>query len=72
MRMLSFPIFSKSQQPLAREISVILIVKILLLLLLWWLFFQVPESRRIHTPQVSTHVVGATNVVLPPAKESSP
>lgn len=46
------------QQSLAREITLVLMFKIVMITLLWWMFFHVPDTLHIDTPQVSAHVVG--------------
>ncbi len=58
------------QQSLAREITLILVLKVILITLLWWAFFHVPDTRRIHTPQVSAHVVGPALSPLHPSEET--
>jgi len=46
------------QQPLTREIALVLAVKIALIFALWWAFFDVPDTARVGAAQVSAHVAG--------------
>lgn len=63
MRTLSIDETAWWQHPLVREIAVILAIKIAIIFALWWAFFDLPDTQRINTTQVSTHVVGA---IAPP------
>lgn len=45
---------------LVREIALALAVKIVLIFTLWWMFFDLPDSQRINTPEVDSHLVGTS------------
>jgi hypothetical protein len=47
------------RHPLAREIAVVLAVKLALLFLLWWLFFDLPADRQVDTDDVRTFITGS-------------
>jgi hypothetical protein len=70
--MRTLPVYNNAwwQQPLVREIAVILAVKIALIFLLWWLFFHLPDAQRINTTQVSAHLAGPSTSSLPTPVEN--
>lgn len=45
--------------PLAREIAVVLAVKVVLLYLLWWCFFDLPADKQIGAADVTTFITGS-------------
>jgi len=54
------PPWRKRWSPLAREITIVLIVKLAALTFLWWAFFSHPVTRRmtIDAGQVGAHLAG--------------
>jgi hypothetical protein len=48
------------RHPLAREIALVLVVKIALIVGLWWAFFDLPDDQRVGAAQVGAHVAGTT------------
>jgi hypothetical protein len=54
---------------LAREITLVLVVKIALIFALWWFFFDLPDNQHIDATQVGSHLVGTTPTVVHLSKE---
>ena len=57
------------QDRLVREIALVLVVKFALIFTLWWLFFDLPDSQRINTPQVGSHLLGNAPAAVHISKE---
>lgn len=70
MRTLSVDNAAWWQHPLVREIAVILVFKIAIIFALWWSFFDLPDTQRINTTQVSAHVAGIRTPPQPTPEET--
>jgi hypothetical protein len=46
------------QDRLVREIALVLVLKLALIFALWWVFFDLPDTQRVNTPQVGSHLLG--------------
>ncbi|MGW8248545.1 MAG: cytochrome oxidase putative small subunit CydP [Acidiferrobacterales bacterium] len=57
------------QDRLVREIALVLVIKLALIFALWWLFFDLPDSQRVKTPQVGSHLLGAATAAVHTPKE---
>jgi len=53
--------------PLARHITIVLVVKVLLLTLIWWLFFRLPDSGMSERIDVGAHIAAP-----PPSQKYQP
>ena len=54
---------------LAREITLVLVVKIALIFALWWFFFDLPDNQHINATQVGSHLVGTSPATVHLSKE---
>lgn len=53
------------RNPLVREITVVVAVKLALIFGLWWAFFDLPDEQRIGEAQVGAHVAGTPATHIP-------
>ena len=57
-----------SEQPLARKIAIVTVIKIIGLMTLWWLFFSGPDDSSLSPDQVSNailHPLPSNNITKP-------
>lgn len=53
------------RNPLVREITVVVAVKLALIFGLWWAFFDLPDEQRVGEAQVGAHVAGTPATRIP-------
>jgi hypothetical protein len=57
-----------SEQPLARKIAIVTVIKLFGLLAIWWLFFSGPGDGNLSSDQVSNailHPLATSNITKP-------
>jgi len=59
-------------RPLARHLTVVIVIKLILLTLLWFLFFRLPDGAREPGFDIQNHIAGSPGEVVSTQEEVDP
>jgi len=59
-------------RPLARHLTVVIVIKLILLILLWFLFFRLPDGAREPGFDIQNHIAGSPGGVVSTKEEVDP